>query len=297
MKRVALTACTGMLGSMLYKEFRNRFSLVLLYHSNEKLRLLEQAYGTITAPHQAIQFDLLKLESDYVSGEPGQPMGKATRELAEQIGEVDAVINAAGVTKVYAPRDPHATLFLNGALPHILSSIYGSRLIQITTDCVFHGLSGAPYKENSPKVPNDLYGLSKAIGEPSETSLVLRSSFLGPEIADRTGLLEWLRSKKGSRVSGYTNHWWNGLTTKALSQTLATIIEQRDRFPQTGLFHLFSTEVTKEEILKQLNQKYALGVTIEPMQVTPAIDRRLGSVHDLCGRLEIPSFSQMLETL
>ncbi len=296
MKRVVITASTGMLGSMLYKELRNRFSLVVLYHSKEKLALLEHAYGPVRS-HTAIRCDLLDLEADYVSGSSSEPIGRATRTLVNAIGDVDAVINAAGVTKVYAARDPHATVFLNGAFPHILSSVYGKRLIQITTDCVYHGLSGAPYNEQSQKTPNDLYGLSKAIGEPETHSLVLRSSFIGPEIADSTGLLEWLRSKRGQRVQGYTNHWWNGLTTKALAQTLATIIDSRDQFPATGLFHIFSTEVSKLEILERLNVNYNLNVTIEPVAASPAIDRRLATVHGLCGMLHLPSFSEMVAVM
>lgn len=296
MKRVAITASTGMLGSMLYRELKERFSLVLLYHSKEKLVILERAYGSI-GRHTAIQCDLMELEADYVSGKSGEPVGKITRSLVDAIGDVDAVINCAGITKIYASRDPHATLFLNGALPHILSSIYGSRLIQITTDCVYHGLSGAPYSENSPKVPNDLYGLSKAIGEPFTHSLVLRSSFIGPEIADCTGLLEWLKNQRGKRVSGYTNHWWNGLTTRELAQLIATIIEQRDRFPSTGLFHLFSTDISKEEMLRALNDKYRLNITIDKVEASPAIDRRLGSIHDFCRDLRPPSFSDMVEAL
>lgn len=296
MKRVAITASTGMLGSMLYREFRNRFSLVMLYHSKEKLALLERAYGPL-GTHTAIQCDFMDLEADYVVGRSSESMGRATRTLVDAIGNVDAIINAAGVTKVYASRDPHATLFLNGALPHILSSVYRERCIQITTDCVYHGLSGAPYTEAALKAPNDLYGLSKAIGEPQTHSLVLRSSFIGPEIVDCTGLLEWLRKQQGTQVQGYTNHWWNGLTTRALAQTLATIIEQRHRFPATGLFHLFSTEVTKEEILRRLNEKYQLDATIDPIEATPAIDRRLGSVFDLCQRLAISSFDDMVKAL
>jgi dTDP-4-dehydrorhamnose reductase len=296
MKRIAITASTGMLGSMLYRELKGRFSLVLLYHSKEKLALVERAYGP-TGAHTAIQCDLMDLQSDYVSADSSAPIGPATRALVDAIGEVDAVINAAGVTKVYASQDPHATLFLNGALPHILSSIYGKRLIQITTDCVYRGLFGAPYNERSPKTPNDLYGLSKAIGEPETHSLVLRSSFIGPEIADFTGLLEWLRSKKGQRVSGYSNHWWNGLTTRQLAQTLGEIIDNRDRFPDTGLFHLFSTDITKAQMLQALNEKYNLHVTIEPVAATSAIDRRLTSIHDLCRDLHLPSFSQMLAAM
>ncbi len=296
MKRVAITASTGMLGSMLYHTLRDRFDLVMLYRTQEKLALLQHAYGPLET-HTVIQFDLQRLEADYTSGQAAEPFGKEARALMEAIGDVDAIINAAGVTKVYSGRDPRSTLFLNGALPYILSTIYGERLIHITTDCVYHGLSGASYDEHSPVHPNDLYGLSKAIGEPAATSLVLRSSFVGPEIADSTGLIEWLRSKKGQRVTGYNNHWWNGLTTKQLAESLAMIIENRSGFPATGLFHLFSTDMTKEAMLQALNIKYKLDVTIESVAATPAIDRRLASVHDFCRRLHIPSFSDMLERL
>ena len=286
MTTIALTATTGMLGQMAYRVLRERFDLVLLYRDEAKLRLLDGA-----ADHRLVKVDYADLFRAFVAD------GTAALDgLVERIGDVDAVLNTAGVIIPRMRDAPELTFFVNGALPHLLAAHYGPKLIHITTDCVYSGRDGAPYDECAPPSPKDLYGMSKAMGEPTARSLVLRTSIIGPELAGHASLLEWLRSRRGEIVDGYTNHFWNGLTTKALAECVATIVADRGAHPATGGYHLFSTAVSKEELLRMLDKRYDLGVTVRPREVQP-VDRRLATVHGLNAALRVPPLDAMLDAL
>lgn len=295
MKRVAIAGASGMLGSMVYKVLKDTYSLILIYRDKEKFRKLEKSYGN-TSTHQAILFDFLDIYYDYLFGFTRNKISPKLEALTQKIGAVDALINCAGIINRYADKNPSQTFFINSALPHLLSSIYKEKLIHVSSDCVFNGISDAPYNENSPHTPTDIYGLSKSLGEPSMHSLVLRTSVIGPEIENFVSLLEWLKRQKGKTINGYTNHYWNGITTRQFAIICQKIIDNPRKFPKTGLFHLFSDTQTKYEMLKKLREKYQIDVKIKPVKALP-IDRRLASIYNFCRDLSIPSFNEMLAEL
>lgn len=295
MKKVVLIAPTGMLGSMVYNVLKDNFELVLVFRSTEKLSRLEEVYGGVSR-HRLINFDLELIGQDYLTGFQGGCSPEA-QKLFEAIGEVDAVINCAGIIKPNSLKNPLTTWFINSAFPHVLSERYGEKLIQITTDCAFSGKFGEQvYTEVAPKTPNDLYGLTKSVGEPSLKSLVLRTSIIGPEISDYISLIEWFKKQAGQNINGFTTHFWNGITTKQYGLICKQIIENRDEFPKTGIYHVFSSDVTKYEMLVEFKKKYSINVNIEPLS-PPVLDRRLRTVYDLCSKLQIPSFKQMIKEL
>lgn len=294
-KTIAITAPTGMLGSMVYNVLKNKYQLVLVYRDEDKLKALDAAYGGIDL-HKKVRFNFMELAQDYVAGFPTATIGSKMREFREAVGEVDTFINCAGIIKPYSTKDPMTTLFINGALPHVFSAVYREKLIQITTDCAYNGLEGAPYDECALKTPNDLYGLSKSLGEPASHSLVLRTSIIGPEISGFVSLISWFRSQEGKTAKGFANHFWNGITTREFGNICGKIIENRNAYPQTGLFHVFSTDVSKYDMLLKFKEKYKVNVTIEPVEAPP-VDRRLSTTYDLCSRLQVPNFEKMIDEL
>jgi len=76
-------------------------------------------------------------------------------------------------------KDPLRALPINSLLPHRLSKLCqatNSRLVQISTDCVFSGSKGN-YTEN------DLYGRSKFLGEVNySNTITLCTSIIGHEL-------------------------------------------------------------------------------------------------------------------
>lgn len=295
MARIAIFGPTGMLGNAVYGILSKSHELVLLSRDEKKLKLLNAAYGGVMQ-HRFVKFDVAELYNEYLEGFSKLHQSPKFKTLAEEIGEVDGVVNAIGVIKPHSTKDPTMTLFVNGAFPHILAAHYGSRLIQITTDCAYSGLADAPYTEESPKSPNDLYGLSKAIGEPADRSLVIRTSIIGPELHSNVSLIEWFKKQEGKIIKGFTNHFWNGITTKQFGKICDTIISNRSAYPAHGLYHVFSNKISKFDMVTAFKEKYGIKVTIEPATPDP-IDRRLATVKDLCSKLTVPPFREMLSDL
>ena len=154
-------------------------------------------------------------------------------------------------------------------------------------------VSGAPYNEDSAANPTDIYGLTKSIGEPSAKSLVFRTSIIGPEISGFVSLLEWVKKQEGNTIKGFTRHLWNGISTLEFGKVCEKIIEHGQDYPKTGLYHLFSNDINKFDMLKKIAAAYNIRCEVLPDD-SGAIDRRLSSKYDVCAKLAIPSFDEML---
>ena len=294
-RKIAIIAPTGMLGSGVYSVLKDKYDLILVYRNEEKIKKLNDVYGGVDI-HKLIKFDLREIYSDYLSGFHTKKNSPELKKLFKSIGEVDVLINCAGIINVYAVKDPAFTLFLNGAFPHLLSENYKSKFIQITTDCAFNGIEGYPYDENSLKSPQDIYGLSKILGEPKDRSLVLRTSIIGSEIAEHVSLLDWFRQQEGKTINGFANHFWNGITTKQFGKICDKIMSYPKEYPKTGLYHIFSNSVSKYEMLLKFKEKYNIDCEIKKDE-EQKLNRTLSTIYDFNKKLNIPSFDKMIEEL
>jgi dTDP-4-dehydrorhamnose reductase len=291
-KRVLILGATGMLGSAVYGVLKDKYDLALTVRNKDKIKLLEEAYGG-TSNHKVYEFDAEKVYNDFVSkkGNPGEYLSS----FLNDVGEVDYVINSIGITIPFAMENAALTFFINGALPHILANIFGERLIHITTDCVYNGKEGFPYDENSLKTPVDIYGLSKSLGEP-QNCLTVRTSIIGKELESFTGLLEWFLHQPNKEVNGFAEHYWNGVTTKQFGKICDQIMSDRGRYPKTGVYHVFSTTVSKYEMLQKFKKKYNLDVQVNEEKENK-LNRSLSTVKNLNELLEVPSFDEMISDL
>lgn len=292
MKKILLLGATGMLGSAVYNVLKNKHKLVLSIPGKEKIILLDKSYGGVLN-HEIVEFDALKVYSDFVERK-GYP-GDYFLSFLEKVGDVDYVINAIGITIPYSLSNPAGTFFINSGLPHILSSFFKNKLIHITTDCVYDGKKGFPYNENSFKTPIDLYGFSKSLGEPIDC-LTIRTSIIGKELEGFTGLLEWFLQQKGKEINGFTKHYWNGITTKEFGKICDKIICNSEKYPKTGIYHVFSNVVTKYEMLEKFKEKFNINCVLKE-ESENKLNRTLSTVYDFNSKLEIPTFSEMIDEL
>ncbi|MDO9462033.1 MAG: sugar nucleotide-binding protein [Alphaproteobacteria bacterium] len=210
MKKLLLTGCDGMLGTALDYA-------------------LSQRHDVCTLDRR--QFDITLANWDRLSVEG-----------------FDYVINAAGLIN---RREEDASHFyiVNSVFPHVLAAQCArsdARLIHFSTDCVFDGVQ-APFYEDSPRRAPDLYGTSKALGEPS-LALVIRTSIIGPESRNFYNLLCWALAQQ--HINGFTNHVWNGVTTLELARLVNHIIEE-SLFVE-GVRHIYSGDISKYELLKMI---------------------------------------------
>ncbi|WP_068773995.1 SDR family oxidoreductase [Paenibacillus sp. FJAT-26967] len=178
------------------------------------------------------------------------------RSLMEAI-RPDAVINCIGILNQFAEADPVNAFRVNGIFPHDLAEAArdaGSRLIHISTDCVFSGRHG-DHTENDEPDSISVYGRSKALGEVIEAPhLTVRTSIIGPEIrTGGIGLLEWFLGQTGE-VKGYTRAYWNGVTTLELAKFIGHILVKPEI---TGLVHLTAPEkISKYELLHVFRSQF-----------------------------------------
>jgi len=193
------------------------------------------------------------------------------------LSEYDYVINCIGAIK---QKNYSVSEFyhLNSVFPWNLAGVclhQGPKVIHISSDCVFSGLSKEPYMASATMDAVDDYGISKAMGE-AYGAIVVRTSLIGPSI-ETFGLFEWLRNNKNKEVPGYTNHMWSGVTTLYLSQFVEQIISKPEvEIPPTGgLFQVASQPINKHTLLEIINEVFGLGKTIIPTQDKQDINRVL----------------------
>jgi dTDP-4-dehydrorhamnose reductase len=170
----------------------------------------------------------------------------------------DAVINAAGIIKQRpSAADPAACFAVNTVFPHRLYQLaqeFDYRLVHISTDCVFSGTRGY-YSEDDQPDATDVYGVSKYWGELRQPpAITLRTSIIGLELKNRTGLVEWFLSQCGT-VRGYRRAIFSGLTTAELSRLLHRIMVE---WPSLhGVWHVASQPITKFDLLSRLKSMLA----------------------------------------
>lgn len=169
-------------------------------------------------------------------------------------GMFDAVINAIGILPGAIAGNPCSGIWINSCLPHLLAEMTKdtkTKIVHLSTDCVFSGHDSGLYDENSFCSADDYYGRSKTLGELKDhKNLTFRMSIIGPDINENgTGLFNWFMKQTGE-VSGYRHAIWSGVTTMTLADAIDAALEQG----LTGLFHLVNnTVISKYELLKLFN--------------------------------------------
>tara|TARA_R110001592_G_scaffold363361_1_gene685187 strand:+ start:15668 stop:16489 length:822 start_codon:yes stop_codon:yes gene_type:complete len=220
----------------------------------------------------------------------------ATKTPLSAIPECDYIINCIGVIKPFMANSLVNAITINSMFPHKLSKWCketNKKLIHITTDCVFSGGTGK-YSELDDHDCLDSYGKSKSLGEPNDC-MVIRTSIIGEEIHQNASLIEWVKKNKGKTIRGYTDHYWNGITTTQFADICHQVI-QKNLF-SIGKSHVYSNDVSKYELVSQINKSFNLDINIEAYETSTVCDRTLRTVEALIKNLEIPSIKEQLETI
>ena len=283
MTKVLVLGATGMLGSAVVDVLQNsKFELV-------------------TASRTAgIRFDAESLDVVSLFASAGLESG-------------DYVINCVGLTKSRidesSPTSRAKAVRLNVDFPAELARVAGVKnikVIQVATDCVYSGLAGG-YNESAQHDPVDLYGETKSLGEiPSDSVMHLRCSLIGPELGRNSLFFEWVRQQPlGAAISGYTDHLWNGLSSKAFGRVILGILTKNLFKP--GVQHLVpADQVTKDELVRL--ELRALGrndVSVTSTTSPKSVDRTLSTENpqfnkDLfaaAGYSTLPTISQMVDEI
>ncbi len=255
---VLIFGLTGMLGHKIYQQ----------------LAADRQVFGTVrTTAQDAIDLGIFEPTAVIAGIDVTDP---ASIRSAIDRARPDYVINAVGLIKqLMLPGDATGPLLTNSVFPNrlrILSESLGFRLITISTDCVFAGTKGK-YKETDDADAQDLYGLSKFLGEVTGANcLTIRTSMIGRELQGSNSIVEWFLKNRGGSVKGFTRAMYSGLTTIELARVIRGILDT-DPF-LSGLFHVAGPVISKFDLLSTINEHFDAQVTIEP-DPSVSLDRTL----------------------
>lgn len=205
----------------------------------------------------------------------GDAMNPADIRSAILSDDFDVVINAIGVLNQNAEDHKSMAVMLNGYLPHFIADTLRNsktKLIHMSTDCVFAGNTG-PYYEDSFPDGKIFYDRSKAIGEVNDDkNLTFRNSIVGPDCNEKgIGLFNWFMKQEGP-INGFTGAIWTGVTTL----TLAKAMDQALKENLTGLYNLVNNEsINKFDLCGLFNKYFRNGeVRINPSD-TLQLDKSL----------------------
>lgn len=184
---------------------------------------------------------------------------------AFEISQPNVVINCIGIIKQLSDaKDVLKTIPINTLLPHRLAALskeFDSRLILVSTDCVFSGSKGNYLETDFPDC-EDLYGRSKLLGEiaDNEHVLTIRTSIIGHELRGGHSLVNWFLSQTGA-IQGYTKAVFSGLPTNELAQIILDCIM---KWPNLhGLYHVSATPINKYDLLDLIAKIYNKKIEIK----------------------------------
>ena len=266
MKKIVILGATGMLGSAVNEHFKKTNNTII--SSYRTSGLLDQ--------ESSFYFDVITSKFN-------------------EIPDCDYLLNCIGIIKPFMKENLADSIYINSVFPHKLSQYCKEKsikLIHITTDCVFSGKDGQ-YHEDSIHDCEDEYGKSKSLGEPKDC-MVIRTSIIGEEVHKNASLIEWIKKNKGKTINGFTEHFWNGVTTKHYAEICEQIIDQ-DLY-ETGLFHIHSNMVDKNQLLQIINKKFDLNINVIPTK-TSVVDRTLKSNKKLVDKIHVKSIQQQIDEL
>lgn len=169
----------------------------------------------------------------------------------------DFVINCIGVLGPDSNKSFSRTVLINSWFPRFLENYYAdthTKVIHISTDCVFDGKRGYYIESDIPNETN-MYGRSKALGEiNNDKDITLRMSIIGTEIKEqnRSGLLNWVVNNPNDEIQGWTQSIWNGITTLELAKQIHNYIEH----PRvSGIYHLVPDfSISKYNLVNLINE-------------------------------------------
>ena len=246
MKKLLIIGASGMIGHKLFIYF-SKLQNFDTYGFVRNKNILSN--NKLLDSKKIIEVEILK---DY-----------ALRNIIHNINP-NIVINCAGIVKQNPLiKNISLTIELNSLFPHKLNLICkkeGCKLIQLSTDCVFSGYKGN-YKESDFADSRDIYGRTKFIGEVIDKNcLTIRTSFIGDELNNRWGLLNWFLSQKNT-VKGFKKSIYSGLTTLEICRVIEKFVIPNEEL--NGLYHISSKPIDKFSLLVLIREIYEKDINIE----------------------------------
>lgn len=225
---------------------------------NSCMRVLSEnggtAWGTVRSTSASSRFPE-HVRERLIAGVEADDLDTVVNAMARS--RPDVVVNCIGVVKqLPSSKDPLVSLPLNSLFPHRLArlcALADARLIHISTDCVFSGEKGG-YTEADPPDADDLYGVSKHLGEVDYPhAITLRTSIIGHELTGARSLVDWYLSQD-DQVQGFTKAVFSGVPTVELARVIRDFVAPRPHLQ--GLYHVSADPISKYDLLRLIGATY-----------------------------------------
>ena len=206
--------------------------------------------------------------------------------------EAEYIINCVGAIHQKNYDDDYYH-FLNVRLPMFLEYT-GKKVLHPSTDCVFHGTIQPPqrYEKDAERDADDPYGASKAkidkmIVDRFKNTKIIRTSIVGHEIKGFHSLLDWfLGTPDNQALNGYSNYFWNGITTLQWCKVAEEILLKWKKAPV--LTQVGSEGMHKCLLLKTMGKVYGKSNQINEFEMETPLNKMLLSDY------ELPTIEQQL---
>jgi dTDP-4-dehydrorhamnose reductase len=245
--KILILGGDGMLGHQLLNSFKEKFEVKVTLRKNIKEYTHYKIFTESNSFDHVDVRDFEKLASVIETYKP------------------NVLINAVGIVKQRKDsKEIIPSLEINALLPHKLSlecSKYNTRVIHISTDCVFSGKTGM-YNEDSFSDADDIYGRTKFLGELSlNNCLTLRTSIIGRELSRHKSLLDWFLAQN-QPIKGFKNAIFSGFTTIELAKIIEMMII---KYPEaSGIYNVSSEPINKYDLLKMISEVLNHNIEIIP---------------------------------
>ena len=293
MKKILILGATGMLGSQALRTLQDlkNFKIYATYKDNKKISILK---------------NLIKIKSNVT-------FIKFNVGLFNKIklSKFSYIVNCIGIIKPYINEKNQSSILeaikVNSLFPHqLITNGKKVKVFQIATDCVFDGSKGN-YIEIDVHNPLDVYGKTKSLGELKCSNFFnIRCSIIGPELDGHKSLLDWFKFLPlNSKIKGFKNHDWNGITTYAFGKIIYGLIKSNLKIPQT--IHLVpKNSINKFNLLKIFKRLFLRNdIFISPINSKDKINRTLKTTYtDLnkkiwksAGYKDIPTLEYLIKEI
>jgi dTDP-4-dehydrorhamnose reductase len=211
-------------------------------------------------------------------------------------GKYDVIINCIGILNQTAEENHSNALYLNSYLPHLVADTIKekkTKLIHMSTDCVFAGNTG-PYYEKSLRDGATFYDRSKALGEVEDNkNLTFRNSIIGPDMNENgIGLFNWFMKQNGN-IKGFTCALWTGVTTLTLAKAMEKAMEEN----LCGLYNLVNNvSISKYDLLVLFNKYFRNNSLTILKNNDLKLDKSLRNTRNDFS-FEVPSYEQMVQEM
>ena len=191
------------------------------------------------------------------------------------------IVNCIGKIPQKKPKSDQEYKLLNIDLPIFLESLQ-KKIIHPSTDCEFSGevKPGYQYTKRDQRNAKDVYGQSKAlISEKIENQFkntkIIRVSIIGHELKTNLALLNWFLAQT-TNVNGYTNHYWNGITTLEWAKICENIIQNWKKYPKLNQCGTKKNK-SKFELLNIIKKIYKKDIKIKKFKTETTLNKCLKS--------------------